>query len=332
MRQKKPVVFESLSDMLAGFMRTQAMFVAVQLGLPDIVSKTPTDVREIASRAGADESSMYRLLRLLSSEGLFREGKPRKFVETPLSNGLRVDSASGAHWLAVIRGAEFYRVWAEALYSFQTGKPAFERVYGRKLFDYLAQHPERSRIFNHAMAEKTNERLAALVAYDWSSIEHVTDVGGGNGTAIAAVLKSASHLRGSLFDLPSIIDEGEEVLRRVGVRGRCEITGGDFFKDPIPFSDALILSQVLHDWDDEQAHAILVNCRRALAKGGLLLLVEGVIPSGRKPNSLKLLDLNMLVLLGGKERTQSEWRNLLAQARFRFVRILPTGLIEARAA
>jgi hypothetical protein len=146
------------------------------------------------------------------------------------------------------------------------------------------------------------------------------------------VLKSASHLRGSLFDLPSTIDQGDEVLRRVGVRARCEITGGDFFKDPIPASDALILSQVLHDWDDEQAHTILVNCRRAVAKGGLLLLVEGVIPKGKKPNPLKLLDLNMLVLLGGKERRQSEWRNLLAQAGFRLVRILPTGLIEARAA
>jgi hypothetical protein len=166
MRQKKPVVFKNLSDMLAGFMRTQAMSVAVQLGVPDMVSKTPTDVRDIASRAGANESSMYRLLRLLSSEGLFREVKPRRFVETPLSSGLRVNAASGAYWLAVIRGAEFYRVWAEALYSFQTGKPAFERVYGRKFFDYLAQHPERSKIFNRAMAEKTSERLAALVAYD----------------------------------------------------------------------------------------------------------------------------------------------------------------------
>jgi SAM-dependent methyltransferase len=332
MKQEKQAVFENLSAMMNGFMRTQAMFVAVRLGVPDMVSKTPTDVREIASRAGAHESSMYRLLRLLSSEGIFREVKPRRFVETPLSNGLRANASSSAHWLVLIRGAEFYRVWAEALYSFQTGRPAFERVYGVRFFDYLAERPERSKTFNRAMAEKTSERLAALVAYDWSSVKHVTDVGGGNGTAIAAVLKSAPHLGGSLFDLTSVVGEAAEVLRKAGVRDRCEVTAGDFFKDPIPVSDALILSQILHDWDDDKAHLILVNCRRALVRGGLLLLVEGVVPEGQEPNPIRLLDLHMLVLLGGKERTKGDWRSLLAQAKFRLVRVLPTGLIEARAA
>lgn len=323
--------FVKLSDMLSGFMQTQAMFAAVELGLPDLITRTPMHTRRIASRASTDESSLYRLLRYLSSVGVFQEVKPRRFAETPLSRGLRVNAAGGAHWLAMVRGVEWYRAWTQALYSFRTGKPAFKRVYGHKFWEYISQHPERGIVFDRAMAEKTHERLVALTSYDWSKVDHVTDVGGGNGTAIAAVLNSAPHLRGALFDLPSVVHEGNRVLRKARVGDRCEVVGGDFFKDPIPFSDALILSQVLHDWNDRQAHRILVNCRRALARNGLLLLVEGVVPETAEPSFLKLLDLHMLVLFGGKERTETEWRGMLAQARFRLVKVFPTGLIEARA-
>jgi SAM-dependent methyltransferase len=324
--------FERLSDMLAGFMRTQALCVAAQLGVPDIVSTVPTDIGEIAARVGADESSLYRLLRFLASEGVFAETAPRSFGATPLSDALRSDEHGCARWLAIIRGSEFYRCWAEALEAFRTGEPVFERVYGSAFFKYLTEHPDRGAVFDQAMAEKTRERLAALAGYDWSWVERVADIGGGNGTALATVLRSAPHLQGVLFDLPSVVQPAGSVLEATGVRERCEIVGGDFFNDPLPSADVLILSQILHDWDDERADAILANCRRAVPIGGRLLLVEGVIQDGSEPDFLKLLDLHMLVMLGGKERTESEWRALLTAAGFRLARVMPTGLIEARAA
>jgi SAM-dependent methyltransferase len=316
--------------MLAGAMRTQALSVAAQLGVPDVVSLVPMDVDEIARRVGADESSLYRLLRFLAGEGVFAEVEPRRFTETPLSNGLRSGAAGGARWLAVIRGSEFYRCWGEALYSFRTGEPAFDRVYGCSLFDYLSAHPDRGAIFDRAMAERVAQAAGALADYDWDGVERIADIGGGNGTALAAVLCAAPYLRGLLFDLPSVVEPADGILRAAGVRDRCEIVGGDFFSDPIPQADVLILSQVLHDWNDDHASVILDNCRRGLTEGGRLLLVEGVVADGAE-GSLRLLDLHMLVLLGGRERTENEWQALLARSKFKLVKVLPRGLIEAEA-
>ena len=167
--------------------------------------------------------------------------------------------------------------------------------------------------------------------YDWAGVRRVVDVGGGNGAALAAVLCGHSHLRGVLFDLPTVVVESNEILREAGVRDRCEIVAGNFFSDVLPPADAYVLSEILHDWDDEPAGAILGNCRRAATDGGRLLLVEGVVPDGPEPSVLKLLDLHMLVLLGGKERTEPEWRALLARERFELLQITPNGLIDARA-
>ena len=329
---EEPGLFEPLADMLAGFMRTQALSVAAELGVADVVSTVPMEVDEIADRVGAERSALYRLLRFLASEGVFAEVEPRSFVATPLSGALRSDQARSVHWLAIWRGSELYRCWADATHAIRTGEPVFERVYGRTFFEYMTEHPERGAVFDRAMAEKTRERLAALVSYDWAVAERVADIGGGNGTAIATVLRAAPHLHGVLFDLPTVVESADAVLEKAGVRERCEIIGGDFFGDPLPTADILILSQVLHDWNDDRAAAILANCRRAVHDGGRLLLVEGVIPEGPDPDFIKLLDLCMLLLFGSKERTEDDWRALLANARFRLTRRLPTGLIEARPA
>ena len=291
--------------MLAGFMRTQALFVAAQLGVPDVVSTAPANVGEIALRVGADETSLYRLMRFLASEGVFAEIAPRSFSATPLSDALRSDEHGCARWLAIIRGSEFYCCWAEALQSFGTGEPAFERVYGSAFFEYLTERPDRGAVFDQAMAEKTREWLPALAGYDWSQVQRVADIGGGNGTALATVLRSAPHLQGALFDLPTVVQPAGSVFEAAGVLNRCEIVSGDFFKDPLPTADVLILSQILHDWDDERAAAILTNCRRAVRTDGRLLLVEGAIHDGSEPDFLKLLDLHMLVMFGGKE---AQWR------------------------
>ena len=328
--QVEPDVYEQLLDMTWGYIVTQAVFIATQLGVPDVVSTVPMDVDEIARRIGADRSSLYRLMRFLASKGIFSQPKPQYFVETPLSNGLRTDAVNGEHWMALMRGAEFYRCWAEALQSFRTGKPVFELVYGLPFFEYLAQHPERSALFDKGMAEKASQKLSVLLSYDWKKANLITDIGGGNGSTIAAVLRSAPHLNGILFDLPTVVESADAILQKAGVRDRCKIIAGNFFKDPLPATDVMILSEILHDWDDEHARAILENCHRTLANDGRLLLVEGVVPDDQNPNEMKLMDLHMLVLLGGKERTESEWKTLLEKAGFQLARIYPAGMIEAR--
>lgn len=321
-----------LFDMLAGFMRTQALSVVAKLGVAEVISSEPRDVAEIAREVGAHEPSLYRLMRFLATEGVFVEVEPRQFARTPLSDGLRTDTPLTARWLAIMLGSEHYSAWGEAMHSFVTGKPAFESVHDLPFFEYLSAHPEQEVVFGRAMAAGTTGRLAALTSYDWSGVDRVVDIGGGTGTALAAVLSSHRHLRGTLFDLPAVVDAADDVLRAAGVRERCEIVAGDFFADPIPPADVYVLSQILHDWDDERAGAILRNCRRSIAEDGRLLLLEGVVPDGAEPNFLKLFDLHMLVLLGGKERTESEWRDLLAGERFDLAEITRDGLIEARPA
>jgi SAM-dependent methyltransferase len=319
-----------LFSMLAGFMRTQALSVIAKLGVADVVSTAPMDIAEIAARVGAHEPSLYRLMRFLATEGIFAEVESRGFTETALSNGLRVDAPVTTRWLAIMLGSEQFRSWGDALHSFVTGEPAFDEVYGRGLFDYLAEHPDASSNFDRAMAAGTRGRVAALLGYDWTGVERVADIGGGNGSALVALLSSNPHLRGVLFDLPTVVARANDVLRDARVLDRCDIVRGDFFADSLPSADVYVLSQILHDWNDERAGAILRNCRRTLPDDGRLLLVEQVITDGPESDFGKLFDLHMLVMLGGKERTEKEWRALLAVERFELGQITAEGLIEAR--
>ena len=314
-------------------MRAQALATAAKLGIADVVDDTAQDVGEIARRVGADESSLYRLLRFLASQGVFDEVEPRRFAASRLSRGLRSSAPMKLRYIAIAMGSEQYNAWSEAAHSFLTGEPGFDQRYGQPYFEYLADHPEASTTFNRAMAAGTNARVEALVALDWSKHTRIADIGGGSGTAIAAVLAAHPHLHGVLFDLPTVVAEAPAVLEQAGVADRCEIVGGSFLSDPLPPADAYVLSQILHDWNDEHAATILRNCRRTIARDGHLLVLDGVVPPGPEPSFLKHMDLHMLVMLGGKERTEHEWRKLLAGEGFAIEQINPAGpadLIDAR--
>lgn len=319
-----------LWDLLAGFMRTQAVSVAVQLGVPDVVGTEPLDVSDIADRVGAHEPSLYRLLRALADEGVFAEVEPRRFVATALSDGLRADAPLSMRPHALMLGAQHYGAWAGAAHSFTTGEPAFEQIYGQPFFDFLSQHPEAESNFARAMASGAELRSQLLVGFDWTGFESVADIGGGNGTALAAVLSVHPHLRGTLFDLPGVVARAPEVLRAAGVDARCLVVAGDFFEDPLPPADVYVLARILHDWNDERAGAVLRNCRRSITDAGLLLLAEGILPDGPEPDFGKLFDLHMLVLVGGKERTLAEWRALLEQGGFELLPASEDGLLQAR--
>lgn len=323
---------QRLLDLLCGFMRTQALAAAAKLGIADLVSDEPTHVRDIARQVGAHEPSLYRLMRALSNDGVFAEVESRRFVRTPLSDGLRSDAPLTARWSAMFFGSEHYQAWTEALHSFCTGEPGFDRAFGLPFFDYLEQNDEASAIFNRAMGAGTRGRITALVDHDWSGVRQVVDVDGGNGTALAAVLADNPHLTGAVFELGSGLAAARAVMEETGVADRCELIGGNFFVDKLPPADAYILSQILHDWDDGRALTILRNCRRSLNDGGRLLILDAVVPSGPEPDFRKLFDLHMLVLIGGKERTEKEWGELLASERFNLRSMRPAGasnLLEA---
>jgi SAM-dependent methyltransferase len=274
-------------------------------------------------------------MRALSNDGVFAEVDSRRFVRTPLSDGLRSDRQLTVHWSALLFGSEYYRAWTEALHSFRTGDPGFDRAYGLPYFDYLGQNEEASAIFDRAMAAGTPSRMTAHVDYDWSSARHVVDVGGGNGTALAAVLTANPHLTGAIFERETSLKAARAVVDEAQLASRCELIEGDFFTDRIPPADTYILSRILHDWDDQRAATILSNCRRSLDDDGRLIIVDAVVSSGPEPDLRKLFDLHMLVLLSGKERTEQEWRELLEAEGFSLHSMRPVGishLLEARPA
>ncbi|MDE3097632.1 MAG: methyltransferase, partial [Chloroflexota bacterium] len=250
---------------------------------------------------------------------------PRRFAATPLSQALREDAPHSVRHFLLMNGCEIYRAWGEAAHSVRTGSPAFERVFGASHFDYLSEHPEAAAVFNRAMAEGAAGRAAALIDYAWEGISTVVDVGGGDATLLTRLLAAHPQLRGVAFDLPHAREAAEATIGAAALDGRCAFLTGDFFADPLPPADAYLLAQILHDWDDDRAGAILRNCRRSLGDRGRLLLWEAIVPEGPEPHPAKLIDLQMLIVPGGRERTETEWRQLLAESGFRLTRTIPAG-------
>lgn len=248
----------------------------------------------------------------------------RRFALTPLAECLRSDVAGSQRSLAIMVGEEHYGSWGELLYSVQTGKPAFDKVYEVPIFEFLAKHPEQARVFDEAMVGVHGRETAAMLeAYDFAAIKVLADVGGGNGSLLTAVLKKYPSLRGILYDLPGVVARAKAGLDPA-VAGRCQVIEGDFFKSVPAGADAYLMRHIIHDWDDARSQQILRNIHQVLPASGRLLLVEGVVPPGNAPSFTKLLDLTMLVIPGGKERTEQEYRQLYQSANFTLNRIVPT--------
>jgi hypothetical protein len=225
---------------------------------------------------------------------------------------------------------EGFKVWSqiysEALYSLRTGEPAMKRAVGLDFFEYLAEHPEESRIFNEAMTDFGRENAVAVIrAYDFSGISKIVDVGGSHGSLLIAILKVHPEMRGVLFDMPHVIEEARRSIKEAGLAQRIEVLGGDFFVSLPSGGDAYLLRWIIHDWDDEHALTILRNCRSAMNSTARLLLVEAIIPHDDQPHPGKAIDFDMLVALGGKERTEEEYAALFDKCGFRLSRIIPTA-------
>ncbi|MHB1422681.1 MAG: methyltransferase [Gemmataceae bacterium] len=314
-----------MSRLLTGYWMSQALHVAAQLGIADLLKDGPKTIAQLAESTGTHARSLYRLLRALASEGVFAEDEQGRFGLTPLGECLRSDVSNSQRSMAIMSGEEHYRCWGELLYSVQTGQTAFDKVYGQPIFQYLASHPRQARIFDEGMVGVHGaETRAMLDAYDFSGIGTLVDVGGGNGSLLVETLQRYPSLRGMVFDRPDVIERARANFKAAGLEKRCTLVGGSFFETVPAGGDAYLMRHIIHDWNDEQCRTILRHCRKVVSPSGKLLLIESVIPAGNEPCFAKLLDLTMLVVPGGMERTEAEYRELLASAGFRLARVVPT--------
>jgi predicted O-methyltransferase YrrM len=328
-----PQPANTLLQMMTSYWVAQAIYVAARLGLADHLAGGPMTCEDLAAATQSHAPSLRRLLRALVSVGVFAEPTPGRYALTPLAALLQSATPGSMRSLAIVYGDECYRAWGDFLHSIRSGEPAFAHHFGMAPFAYFAAHPAADRTFNEAMIGYTQRVADAVVAaYDFAPFGTVVDVGGGYGTILAAVLRGAPAARGVLFDQPHVVADARALLTAAGVAERCTCVGGDFFA-AVPSGDAYILSQILHDWDDERCTAILAQCRRAMPEHGKLLVVELVLPPGAEPSFGKWLDLHMLAVTGGRERTADEFDRLFRAAAFALERVLPTpagpSIVEA---
>ncbi len=320
----------TLLQMMTGYWVSQALYVVAKLGVADLVADGSRSVEELAAATQADAPSLRRVLRALASVGVFTESSPGTFALTPLATLLRTGTPDSMRALAIMYAEEQYRAWGDILHSVQTGETAFERQFGTSYFAYLAQHPEADRVFNEAMTGWTTQLVGAVMdAYDFSPFKTVVDVGGSYGTMLAAILRRNPAARGILFDQPHVVAAAAAQLAVTGVAERCTTVGGDFFVEVPAGGDAYVLASILHDWDDERSVAILRQCRRAMPARGKLLVIELVLPPGEEPFVGKWMDLHMLVLVGGRERTATEYDALFRAAGFALARVVPTAAVQS---
>jgi hypothetical protein len=277
---------------------------------------------ELASSAGVHEESLYRLMRALASVGIFKEETNGKFSLTPMAECLRDDHPDTMKAMSLSTGNVLYKAYEEFPYAVKTGVGAFTKAVGMPIFEWLANNPEEAKRFDRMMTEFHGDETNPMVEnYDFSVFKTVVDVGGGNGSLIAAVLKKNPGTNGILFELPHVIDRSRQNIAAWGLADRCKLESGNFFESVSTGGDAYVLRHIVHDWSDEDAAKILSNCRKAMNPGGKVLAVEAVIPAGNDPNPFKWLDLTML-MIGGKERTKNQFEEIFSKAELKLNRVV----------
>jgi ubiquinone/menaquinone biosynthesis C-methylase UbiE len=310
--------------MITSYWTSISIHVAAKLKIADLMKDGPKSTDQLAQATHTQPQALYRLLRALSSVEIFSEDAQGRFSLTPMAECL-LDVHGSQRAVALMMGDEHFRTWGELLYSVQTGKPAFDHIYGKPVFDWLSEHPDQAKIFDAAMTGFHGPETQAMIdAYDYTGIGTLVDIGGGNGTVLSAVLKKYPALQGILYDLPGVIDRAKKHLADAGLAVRCQTIAGSFFEAAPSGGDAYQMRHIIHDWTDEQCHTILSHIRKVIPKHGKLLVIEMVIKPRNEPQPAKWLDLNMMVIPGGKERTEAEYRDMYAKTGFHLERIVPT--------
>lgn len=329
---------ERIFQLGTGFIFTAALQPVVRLKIPDLLVDGPVPIAELAAQAGVNPDALYRVLRVLACVDVVQELPGKRFAPTPVSELLRSDVPGSMRDMILWMSNPFhFKVWAELGYSVETGKPGVEKAYGKSCFDAIFGDLEIASDFNNAMSCLSRRIAPALLeAYDFSGIGTLVDIAGGHGAVLCEVLSRYPNMKGILFDVPNVIQEATCHICNLKMDDRCNAISGSFFEYVPSGADAYYMQHILHDWDNEPALKILGNCRRALEKRpeGVLLIVDSVVPQTPEPHTGKWLDLEMLLMPGGRERTEPEWHDLLNQAGFEITRIIPMkaaeSVIEAR--
>jgi hypothetical protein len=333
-----------MRSLIAGYWVSRLIYVAARLGLADLLKDGPRTAEDLASHAGVNATALYRMLRTLASYGVVTETRGRRFKLTSLGSTLRSDVPASMHGFALfLIGSPVWNAWEDLEYSVRTGQLPFDRLYGVPFYEYLNQHPENLKIFGEAMTSLSGTEnpefvRAFQVIQRRARVRTVVDVGGGFGSLLALLLQRNARLKGTLFDLPSVIERArrDRHLTASRVASRCEFAVGDMF-DAVPRGgDAYVMKYILHNWDDEHCVRLLSNCRDAMNAGGRVLVADAVVLPVEKPDWGKLLDIQMMVVVPGKERTKEEFAALFERAGLELTRVIPTdcplSLIEGVAA
>src|SRR5579884_3152314 len=318
--------FVSIDELIGSYVRAQLVYVAAKLGLADLTYGRPRRVEDLAALVDVRPDALRRVLTLLVLLGVFERKENDSYQLAAGHEVLLSDHPHSIRSYVIVSGEVYYRAFAELLFSVKTGKPGCEAAFGQSFFAYLNAHPETFAHFNTHMSRRMRrDAEAAIAVYDFAPYCHVVDIGGGTGLFLSLLLQRYTHMRATLFDLPTACEQARRYMLQAGVTERCEVVSGDFFLDDLPRGgDLYLLSLILHDWDDEHAVRILKSCRRAMSNTSRLVLVEFVLQEHESREREAREDLFMLVVTGGRERTAQQFRTLLAQANLQLRRIILT--------
>lgn len=317
----------AMRRMVFGFRLTQLIAVAARLGLADQLHGGPRSAKTLAEEVGVDAVALRRVMRALASEGIFAETADGDFEITALAELLRSDAPSSLRDVAMLYGEPWlWQAYGDLLHTVRTGRPAFEHVHGQSFYGFLQQHSVQAEVFQRAMSGFTAHEVSAISsACDLGSARTIVDVGGGQGALMAALLHRHRALQGIVFDLPEVISGARYALGETGLSERCECVAGDFFEAVPSGGDVYLMKSVLHNWADDAAMRILKACRRAMSDTARLIVAERVVPEGNLASEAKLFDINMLVTVGGQERTLDEYRRLMGASGLRLIRSVDTA-------
>ena len=335
--EREPQPAEIILQLSTGYMVSAALHAVTKLGIPDLLAAGPKTTLDLAGATHTNEDALYRVMRALATTGVFHEGAPRTFSLTAVSECLLAGRPGSARdmvlWMA---DKVHYETYPELLHALKTGETVIEKVHGVSCFDYFAKNPAVSEVFNTAMTSFSASVIPAVLdAYDfgWLRGKMLVDIAGGHGHVLTEILKRYPEVRGTLFDLDHVLEGAKPRIAAAGLDGRCRLESGDFFK-AVPSGAGYVMKHIIHDWDDARALTILRNIHRASEANARVVLIEAVLKPGNDPHFAKWLDIEMLLLPGGRERSAEEFAALFEKAGFRLTSIVPTksplNVIEAQ--
>jgi hypothetical protein len=330
--QLEPSPSDEILRLIRGTRVAEALYVVTELGIADLLKDGPRTPEDLARKSNTDPEALYRLLRALASVGLFVHNDDGTFALTEVGATLRADLPDSLRpAVLMFLGDEFRKAWRDLGHSVRTGETAFDHAFGMSDWEYRAKHGDQGKKFNAVMARQARLVGAAIASiYPFERVGTVVDVGGGNGSLMITLLKANPNLNGVIYDLAYAAEDARVRILEEGLSLRCEVVVGDALNSVPSGGDVYILSRIIHDWNDEKSIRILTNCNRAMTMESKLLLIERVVPYKLQKSELLeqifFIDLNMMVMNGGRERTEEEYRSLLEASGFNLDRILQTRL------